>query len=106
LLSTVLYGVMGDEEVWVVNRGVELAAVDTFPSRPHSGTAILVLEGEPGIGQDDDLAGGPLRRAGEHRAEILVARISKSEATLAHSALADLFGDVSEARIARLPTRQ
>ncbi len=96
---------MGDEEVWVVNRSVELAAVDTFLSSERSGTAILVVEGEPGIGKTT-IWQEALRRAGEQRAGILVARPSKSEATLAYSALADLFGDVSEAMIARLPAPQ
>ena len=94
---------MADE---IVVRGSELAAVTTFLDRGAGGLAALVVEGEAGIGKSTvweaarrgrcDLAGGSSGRRGRRA----------SEQGLTLGGLTDLFGDVGDETLARLPAPQ
>ena len=86
----------------VTGRAGELEAIERFLDLLADGFAVLVLEGEPGIGKTT------LVRAGVEAADLRGARVlscvaSSSEARLAYAALADLLSRVDDDAVRRLP---
>jgi DNA-binding CsgD family transcriptional regulator len=89
----------------VVNRPLELRAIQEFLQSAAEQPSGLVIEGEAGIGkttlwlaaQDDARARG---------FEVLSARVGETESVLAYAAVADLLGDLDPAILARLPDLQ
>lgn len=89
----------------VVGRDAELAAVDSFLTTARSELAVLVLEGEPGIGKTT-VWREAVRRAGDGGAWVVLTRPNASEAVLSLAALADVFDAVDDGMLSRLPAPQ
>src|SRR5436190_9889317 len=81
---------MGPE---IVGREQERAAVRAFVERTDSGSAALVLEGEPGIGKSTLWLAG-VEHARARGISVLSARPAEAEQGLAHVGLGDLFDGV------------
>jgi len=79
----------------VVGRDAELRAVAQFVDRGRGATAVLVLQGEAGIGKTTVWAAA-LDVARERGFRVLVARPVEAEAGLAFTGLADIVADVLE----------
>jgi DNA-binding CsgD family transcriptional regulator len=90
----------------VIGREDELAQIERFLERAVSGgrPAVLLLEGEPGIGKST-LWRVAVARAREKGVHVLTARPAEPEQPLSFAALGDLFADYS-ARLASLPPPQ
>jgi hypothetical protein len=74
----------------IVGREEDRASVEAFVARQAGGAAVLVLEGEAGIGKSTLwLAGVEFARSRGLR--VLLARPAEAERGLAHAALGDLF---------------
>ena len=88
-------------------RETEVAALETFLSRHHDGTApaALVLEGEAGIGKSSLWLAGVERARGDGF-NVLTARPAEREFGLTQAALADLFDGVLDDVLPRLPEPQ
>jgi predicted ATPase len=89
----------------VVGRPGELAVIERFLDRLAEGWAILLLEGEPGIGKTTLLRAG-VEAAQRRDLRVLRCAASPSEARLSYAALTDLFGGVEEEVLACLPQPQ
>ena len=89
----------------VIGRPGELEAIERFLDALADGSAVLLLEGEPGIGKTTLLraAVDGARRRG---VRVLWCAASPSEARLSYAALADLLGGVEAEVLARLPGPQ
>jgi predicted ATPase len=86
----------------IIGRDGELASVGVFLDRVPRGLAVLVIEGESGIGKTT------LWRAATEMAErreylVLTSRPAGPEAGLSFAALADLFAPVGREILHRLP---
>lgn len=96
---------MGDARLAIVGRDAELAAVQEFLTDVTTGPAILLLEGEPGIGKTT------LWEAGVVAAEtgggrVLSCRAAQAEAKLPYAALGDLLAEVIDEALPFLPAPQ
>ena len=89
----------------VVGRGSELAAVERFVERAAGGLAALVLAGEAGIGKTT-IWGAARGVAGRSGFAVLTARPARAEQGLTLGCLTDLFADVDDAVLGRLPEPQ
>jgi DNA-binding CsgD family transcriptional regulator len=91
--------------VAVVGRDRELAAVNAFLEALQSGRAVLVVEGEAGIGKTTVWQAG-ITRAVERGMTVLSSRPGSSETRLTFVGLADLLQDVDESVFDGLPAPQ
>jgi DNA-binding NarL/FixJ family response regulator/tetratricopeptide (TPR) repeat protein len=89
----------------IVGRVRELALVDAVLAAGTRGLAVLLIEGEPGIGKTA-VWREAVRRAEAAGARVLACRPSESEARLAFAGLADLLAGIQEEVLARLPDPQ
>jgi predicted ATPase len=89
----------------VVGRERELSLAEEFLDSAEEHFAVLVLEGEPGIGKTTVWREG-IRRAEERSFLVLTCRPAETEAKLSLSALADLLEPVPEAAFSGLPKPQ
>jgi DNA-binding CsgD family transcriptional regulator len=89
----------------IVGRDAELARVCGHLDAAQEGLRVLALIGEPGIGKTALWAAG-VAEARSRGYLALVARPTEAETALPHVVLADLFGDVPEELLARLPFPQ
>ena len=89
----------------VIGRPGELEAIERFLDALAGGSAVLLLEGEPGIGKTTLLRAGVdgARRRG---VRVLWCAASPSEARLSYAALADLLDGVEDGVLERLPVPQ
>ena len=85
----------------VVGREDELAAVAGFLEEPHDGPAVLVLEGDAGIGKSTlwEAAADTARARG---LLVLASRPAEAERSLAHVGLGDLLEHVADETLPRL----
>jgi DNA-binding CsgD family transcriptional regulator len=89
----------------VIGRAAELSAIERFAAVSAGSPAVLVLEGEPGIGKTTLWEAGI--DAGRTRGlRILATRASGAEAQLSHAGLTDLLEDVGEEAFAALSAPQ
>lgn len=88
----------------IIGRDAELRQITRFLHEPAPAGAVLLLEGEPGIGKTT-LWEAALQHA-PSAAHVLRARPAESEARLAYTALADLLEPVYEDVRAELPGLQ
>lgn len=95
---------MGDEQA-VVGRRAELEATLRLLARARGGLAALLLTGAPGVGKTTVWRQG-VERAGESGFKVLVARPAGAEVRLSYAGLGDLFGDLADEELARLPAVQ
>ena len=89
----------------VIGRPGELQAIEQFLDALAGGSAVLLLEGEPGIGKTTLLRAG-VEGARRRGARVLWCAASPSEARLSYAALADLLGAVEAEVLERLPGPQ
>jgi DNA-binding CsgD family transcriptional regulator len=89
----------------VIGRPGEMEAIERFLDALAGGWAVLLLEGEPGIGKTTLLRAGveAARRRGDR---VLWCAASPSEARLSYAALADLLSGVEWEVLERLPEPQ
>ena len=88
-----------------VGRSSELAVLGRFLDSLDSGPAVLVLEGEPGIGKTTLWHAG-VELARQRGFRVLTGHPSAAEATLSFASLADLVADVASDVLASLPEPQ
>ena len=93
---------MADE---IVVRGSELGAVAAFLDRGAGGLAALVVEGEAGIGKSTVWEAG-VEAAASRGWLVRTSRPARSEQGLTLGGLTDLFGDVDDETLGRLPAPQ
>lgn len=86
-------------------RESELRHITAFLDDARSGTAVLVLQGEPGIGKTS-LWVRTVSAAKEHGWIVLSCRSAEAEARLSFAALGDLIGAVEDAVLEELPAPQ
>jgi DNA-binding CsgD family transcriptional regulator len=89
----------------VVGRERELAIVERFLSHAHQGYAVLVLEGEAGIGKTT-VWREALRFGGATGLRVVSCRPALAEVKLAFASLADLLAPVEEDVFSALPEPQ
>lgn len=85
----------------IVARDAELSAVRAFVERTDTGRAVLVLEGEAGIGKSTLWLAG-VEHAHTRGISVLSARPAEAEQGLAHVGLGDLFDDALDAVVLEL----
>jgi len=83
----------------------ELALIESFLGSLDNGPALLVFEGEPGIGKTA-LWQGATTQAESRGKTVLAARPAEPETKLAYSALGDLLGAISDSAFRSLPGPQ
>jgi len=83
----------------------ELALIESFLGSLEHGPALLVLEGEPGIGKTA-LWQGATTLAESRGRTVIASRPAEPEAKLAYSALGDLLGEVGDSQLLSLPGPQ
>ena len=89
----------------MIGRADELQAIERFVAALASGPAVLLFEGEPGIGKTTLMRVG-VEAAREQGAHVLACTASPSETRLAYAALADLLRTVDPAVLEALPDPQ
>jgi hypothetical protein len=89
----------------VLGRDQQLAQLGQWLGQDPPGGALLVLEGEPGIGKSTLWSEG-IRRAGAAGWTVLADRAARPDAALSYAALADLLAAVPDADFGRLPPPQ
>lgn len=89
----------------LIGRDAELSAVDALLDAVPSGTSVLVLEGDAGIGKSTVWRAG-IARARARGFRVLSARADSSESAAAYSSLAELLADVDTAELDHLPAPQ
>lgn len=89
----------------LVARAAELGAVQTLVDQDAGAPAVLVLEGEPGVGKTSLWEKG-VALGTERGLRVLAARASGAEAKLPFAALIDLFDGVATDELASLPPPQ
>jgi DNA-binding CsgD family transcriptional regulator len=89
----------------VIARAGELSAIERFVTRSADRAAVLVLEGEAGIGKTT-LWEAAIDAARGRGLRVLSARASGAEAQLSFAALTDLLEGVAEGSFATLPAPQ
>src|SRR5687767_7191515 len=93
------------EELELVGRRAEMAAVNEFASAASTRASTLVFEGDPGIGKTTVWEAG-VRAAGEQGARVLRARPASSETEIPYAGLTDLFSDLPVGTLDKLPAPQ
>ena len=93
------------EELELIGRRDEMAAVGEFASAAYVRASTLLLEGEAGIGKTTIWEAG-VRAARDKGARVLEARPASSEADIPYAVLTDLFADVPAATLEKLPAPQ
>src|ERR1700712_5200651 len=88
-----------------VGRPDEARAVNDFLDAAREGPAVLVIEGEPGIGKTT-MWSAALDQARERGCSVLSARPAEVESGLAYGALTDLLTGADEQSWAELPAPQ
>lgn len=89
----------------VVGRDAEFATVDAFLHRAQTRFAVLTLEGEAGIGKTT-VWRESLRRASAGGFHTMLTRPRQAEAALSFTALMDLFDELGDTELDRLPEPQ
>jgi DNA-binding CsgD family transcriptional regulator len=89
----------------IVGRGDELAALASFLAQAQRSLAVLVIEGEPGIGKTALWQEG-VRLAREEQAAVLVARATESETALSFVGLTDLLDPLESRTLDQVPAPQ
>lgn len=89
----------------IVGRDAELAMISEFLDGAPDGPALLLLEGEPGIGKTT-LWNAGLRLAENRSLRVLSARPSEAEASLSFAALGDLLEGAPREALEPLPAPQ
>ncbi len=89
----------------LIGRELELTAIEQLLSAGREGLAVLLLEGEAGIGKTT-LFREALRRAEAHGFHVLSCRPGASEVAMPLAAVAELLGAMSAERLKALPTPQ
>ena len=89
----------------VIGRPGEVEAIERFLDALAGGWAVLLLEGEPGIGKTTLLRAG-VNEARRRDVRVLWCAASASEARLSYAALADLVGAVEAEVLEQLPGPQ
>jgi DNA-binding CsgD family transcriptional regulator len=89
--------------IW--GRERELRLADSFVGSIQEGPAVLVLEGEPGIGKTT-LWQAVTASARAKGLSVLISRPAEPEAKLAYAALGDLLTEVGESELQKLPRPQ
>jgi DNA-binding CsgD family transcriptional regulator len=89
----------------IVGREPELGDVEAFLSALETGPAILLLEGEAGIGKSTLWVEG-IAAASKLGYVCLTSRPIEAETQYAYAALGDLLGDVTDERLGELPDPQ
>src|SRR5260370_34061066 len=89
----------------VFGRDTELLAVDSVLASARQGIAVLVLEGDPGIGKTTVWRRWLARAAGKGY-RVLSCRAARTEGRLAFAALSDLLAPVEPAIFDSLPDPQ
>jgi DNA-binding CsgD family transcriptional regulator len=89
----------------LISRDAELSAVDNLLSAVPTGTTVLLLEGDIGIGKSTVWRAG-IERARARGFRVLSAHPVSSESAAAYSSLAELLADVDSAVLDHLPTPQ
>ena len=89
----------------VVGRDAELASIREFVATVSGGPAVLVLEGEAGMGKTT-LWGAGVEDAQSGGLLVLEARPAESETALSFSGIGDLFDRVLDEALAPLPAGQ
>lgn len=88
-----------------VGRDVERDVVATFLAAAASGTAVLAVDGEPGIGKTT-LCGYAVELARQAGSAVLTCRPSEAEAMLSFAGLTDLLAGVTDESLDALPGPQ
>jgi DNA-binding CsgD family transcriptional regulator len=96
--------VEGEVAQRIVGRDAELAAIDAFVEG-RGGTSILHIDGESGMGKTT-LWQAAIERARAGAIQVLAARPNDAEATFSYAGLGDLFRDVDDDALSRLPPPQ
>ena len=86
----------------IVSREEELALVRAFVGEARRGSAVLVLEGDAGIGKSTLWSDG-VEQARAQGLRVLCSRPAEAECGLAHAGLADLLEDVVDQLLPELP---
>ncbi|GAB3423615.1 helix-turn-helix transcriptional regulator [Flindersiella endophytica] len=89
----------------VVGRALELEAISSFLDACATRPAVLLLEGDAGIGKTT-MWQAAVERARDDGRRVLLARPAATEAQLLYACLADLLRDVDEAIFRALPGPQ
>jgi DNA-binding CsgD family transcriptional regulator len=89
----------------IVGRDAELHALDTFVDSVERGPAMLVFEGDPGLGKTTLWREG-LNAAERRSFQVLECRPAQAEAQLAFTALSDLLVDIPDVVFDELPSPQ
>jgi hypothetical protein len=89
----------------LIGREAELDRVEEFLGSIDSGPAVLLVEGEIGIGKSALWNQGLLSAVARGQ-RVLRCRPGECETQLAYAALGDLLADVPEAAMAELPAPQ
>ena len=89
----------------VIGRPGEVEAIERFLDALAVGWAVLLLEGEPGIGKTT-LLRASVNEARRRDVRVLWCAASPSEARLSYAALADLLGAVEAEVLEQLPGPQ
>ena len=89
----------------VVGRASELDAIERLLDSLEEGPAVLVLEGDPGIGKTTLVLAG-IEMARERGIQVHACAGSSADARLAYAALADLYREVDTAALKDLPPPQ
>jgi DNA-binding CsgD family transcriptional regulator len=96
---------VGTLSVGVIGRAAELRALAAFAREIEDGSAVLVLEGDAGVGKTT-LWRAALDSAGERGWRVLAARPASAEASLALAGLGDLLADALDDVLEVLPSPQ
>lgn len=89
----------------LISRDAELSAVDALLAAVPSGTSVLILEGDAGIGKSTVWRAG-VERARARGFRVLTAHPVASESAAAYSSLAELLADVDGSVFEQLPAPQ
>ncbi|KUI27377.1 LuxR family transcriptional regulator [Mycobacterium sp. IS-1742] len=89
----------------LISRDAELSAVDSLLAAVPTGTSVLVLEGDAGIGKSTVWRAG-IERARARGFQVLSAHPVASESAAAYSSLAELLTEVDAAVLDHLPAPQ
>lgn len=95
----------GGVPLQLISRAAELSAVDALLAAVPEGTAVLMLEGDAGIGKSTVWRAG-VARARARGFRVLTAHPVASASAAAYSSLAELLVDVDRAELDRLPALQ
>ena len=98
-------GTIARDAAEIVGRDHELEVVEEILGRVRSGSPLLLLDGEAGIGKST-LWNAGIALARELELRTMVARPAEAEMQFGFAALADLFAEVPEEAFGRLPRPQ